>query len=234
MPSTTQIGRPGPANHKIGGLPTIHYFDFFSKGRGQVVRLLFLDAGIAFTDLRYTFDEFPRDIRPAFLRPGGLNPIGNLPVVELNGQAMTQSYPILRHFSRLLGNAYDGDSEAAMFWVDRICDIVIDWRTRFVDAYFSANQKEDYARYCEQARPRYLDGLERHLTENELASGGPHVAGAKFTYADMVLFQLLHDEELGKGDLSGLQGYPRLREVVEAVRGRPNVKAFLESEDYKG
>ena len=29
------------ANDAIGGVPTIHYFDFGSKGRGQVLRLLF-------------------------------------------------------------------------------------------------------------------------------------------------------------------------------------------------
>jgi prostaglandin-H2 D-isomerase / glutathione transferase len=234
MPTTTQIGQSGPANDKIGGVPTVHYFDFFSKGRGQVVRLLFLDAGIAFTDVRYTFEEFPRDIRPALMAPEGLNPTGNLPVVELNGQAITQSYPILRHFSRVLGNAYDGDSEAEMFWVDRICDIVIDWRTKFVDSYFSSNQKEDYVKHCEQNRSRYMNALERHLTQNELARKGPYVCGGKFTYADMVLFQVLHDEELGKGDMNGVQDYPRLKKVVEAVRSRPNVKAFLESEEYKG
>ena len=134
MPTTTQVGKPGAANEKIGGVPTIHYFDFFSKGRGQVIRLLFIDAGIAYTDIRYSFDEFPTKIKPSFKDKGGLNPTGNVPVVELNGQIMTQSYAIIRHFSRVLGNAYDGDTEDEMFWVDRMCDNTIDWRTKFVDA----------------------------------------------------------------------------------------------------
>ena len=130
MPTTTQIGQPGPANDKIGGIPKVHDFDFLSKGRGQVLRLLFLDTGISFTDIRYTFDEFPKEIKPAFMAsPDGLNPTGNVPVVELNGQALTQSYSILRHFSRVLGNAYDGDSEAEMFSVDRSCDVVIEAAT---------------------------------------------------------------------------------------------------------
>jgi len=109
--------------------------------------------------------------------------------------------------------------------------VVIDWRTEFVDSHFSANRKEEYGRHCEQNRPRYMKALERHLNE---AKRGPFVAGKKFTYADMVLFQVLHDEELGKGQMEGLGDFPRLREVVDAVRSRPNVKAFWASEEYKG
>lgn len=63
MPQQHQVGKPGPANEKIGGIPTVHYFDFFSKGRGQVIRLLFIDAGIAYNDVRFTFDEYPQDIK---------------------------------------------------------------------------------------------------------------------------------------------------------------------------
>lgn len=123
MPSTSQIGSPGPANDRIGGVPTIHYFDFFSRGRGQVVRLLFEDAGIAYVDVRYSFEEFPKVKQDKFIN--GLNPTGNVPVVELNGKTLTQSYAILRHFARVLG-AYDGKTEEEKFWVDRVCDIAID------------------------------------------------------------------------------------------------------------
>lgn len=40
MSTTKKVGSPGPANTKIGGVPTMHYFDFQSRGRGQVVRLM--------------------------------------------------------------------------------------------------------------------------------------------------------------------------------------------------
>jgi prostaglandin-H2 D-isomerase / glutathione transferase len=137
--------------------------------------------------VRYTFDEYPKDIKADFMKRGGMNPTGNVPVVELNGQIMTQSYAILRHFSRVLGNQYDGDTEEEMFWVDRMCDITIDWRTKFVDAYFSEKQKEQYERHCQVNRPTYLHAMEMHLTENPLAQRGPYVIGQKLTYADMVM-----------------------------------------------
>lgn len=90
MPTTTQIGQAGPANDRVGGIPSVHYFDFLSRGRAQPIRLLFIDAGISFIDIRYTFEEFSRDIQPSLMAaPDGLSPTGSVPVVELNGQAVT-------------------------------------------------------------------------------------------------------------------------------------------------
>lgn len=54
-----------------------------------------------------------------------LNPTGNIPVVELNGQVLVQSYAILRHFARLLGS-YDGKTLEDKYFVDVITDIVTD------------------------------------------------------------------------------------------------------------
>ena len=124
MPTSNFIGTPGPANDLIGGIPTLHYLDFLSRGRGQVIRLFFEDAGIAYHDIRYSYQEFPSLKQTKFI-DGGLNPTGNLPVIELNGEVLTQSYPIMRHFSYLLGK-YDGETEEEKFWVDRLCDIAID------------------------------------------------------------------------------------------------------------
>lgn len=59
MPTTKRFGNPGEANKAIGGVPTMHYFDFASRGRGQVVRLMWEDAGIAYEDIRYSFEEYP-------------------------------------------------------------------------------------------------------------------------------------------------------------------------------
>lgn len=51
--------------------------------------------------------------------------MGTVPVVELNGRLLTQSYAILRHFARVLGK-YEGEGEEERFWVDAVCDVCID------------------------------------------------------------------------------------------------------------
>ena len=125
MPTQTSFGTPSAGNKSIGGVPTIHYFDWYSRGRGQAVRLLWEDAGIAYHDVRYTFEEFPEAKKSAIQTK---NPTGNIPIVELNGKILTQSYAILRKMSRLLGK-YDGETEDEKYWADVICDIVIDCMT---------------------------------------------------------------------------------------------------------
>jgi glutathione S-transferase len=145
MPTSTLCGTSSPNNDKIGGIPTIHYLDFKSRGRGQVVRLLFevcylpppfvhlpyshtrtQDAGIAYTDIRYNSDEYPHYKQTKIAE---LNPAATIPVIELNGRILTQSYAILRHMSRLLGGVYDGETEEEVYFTDLICDMIVDWRT---------------------------------------------------------------------------------------------------------
>jgi len=53
------------------------------------------------------------------------NPLGTIPVIELNGRILTQSYAILRKFARNL-KAYDGKTDEEMYWADAMCDIAID------------------------------------------------------------------------------------------------------------
>ena len=83
-------------------------------------------------------------------------------------------------------------------------------------------------------RPQYLKALETHLKTHDLSTTGPYIIGKNITYADMVLYQILHDESLTLEGRNGLKDYPRLVELVDAVEARPNVKAFLESDRYLG
>ena len=105
--------------------------------------------------------------------------------------------------------------------------------TLFIDAFFSPNMKETYPEHCKTTRPKYLQALETHLKTHDSSTSGPCVIGKNVTYADLVLYQVLHDENLTQ-ERKGMKDYPRLVQVVDAVEGRPNIKAFLESERYLG
>ncbi|KAI4237445.1 MAG: hypothetical protein L6R40_005937 [Gallowayella cf. fulva] len=230
MPSTKQQGTAGPANKIIGGIPTIHYLDFASRGRGQVVRLMWEDAGIAYEDIRYSFEEYPEYKKSIIAEK---NPTATVPIVELNGKILTRSYAILRHFARQLGK-YEGETEEEKYWADAMCDIAIDWRTLFIAAFFNPNKEQTYPKHQDTDRNHALKALETHLTSHELSKQGPYVIEKTFTYADMVIYQVLHDENLTQEGRKGLQDYPRLKQLVDAVETRPNVKAFLESDRYLG
>ncbi|KAF7926761.1 uncharacterized protein EAE97_010270 [Botrytis byssoidea] len=76
--------------------------------------------------------------------------------------------------------------------------------------------------------------FETHLKGSELSKKGPFITGNEITYADMALYQLLHDESLTKDERQGLKEYPRLVQLVDAVEDRPNIKKFLTSDAYLG
>ena len=107
-------------------------------------------------------------------------------------------------------------------------------RTLFVQAFFADNKEETYPEHQRTVRPRFLKALETHLKTYELSKSGPYILGNNITYADMVLYQVCHDEGLTQGEKKGLKDYPRLAGLVDAVEERPNIKAFLQSDRYLG
>jgi prostaglandin-H2 D-isomerase / glutathione transferase len=107
-------------------------------------------------------------------------------------------------------------------------------RTLFVQAYLAPNQSERLALHQKTDLPRHLNALEKHLSTADLSSRGPFVLVTKITYADLVIYQMCHDEELSKNGREGLKGFPRLKMLVEAVEARPGIKSFLGSERYFG
>ena len=92
----------------------------------------------------------------------------------------------------------------------------------------------DYPKHQQGDRNKYLQAIETHLQGSDLSSRGLFVIGNEITYADLVLYQVLHDENLVQEGRKGLKEYARLTQLVDAVEGRPNIKKFLGSEAYLG
>ena len=107
-------------------------------------------------------------------------------------------------------------------------------RTLFVQAFFSPNKDKLYPEHQKGPRANFLKGLNQHLSSHDLSQSGPFVIGKTITYADLVIYQVCHDEQLTQNGRQGLKDYPRLVELVDAVESRPNVKRFLESDRYLG
>jgi glutathione S-transferase len=231
------VGTPGPANDAIGGVPIVHYLDLGSKGRGEVVRLFCEDAEIAFKDNRWLSDGFDTsDVSK-------VNPTRSLPAVELGGKIYTQSIPTLRFWCTKLGK-YDGKTPEERYFVDLISDITADWRTSCLDAVFIAtakglvpqNNKELFEHHKDFLLAKFIDGLNNHLSTFPAAQTGPFVLGSEVTYADFQIWQIYHDGKAFGVPLDELfaKSAPRLKQLVEAVEARPNVKAYFASDRYFG
>ncbi|RJE25708.1 hypothetical protein PHISCL_01971 [Aspergillus sclerotialis] len=116
-------------------VPVYHYFDLGRLGRGEVVKLFLMDAGI----------EIKEDTQTAGTRVPGL--------------ILSQHIPILRFFARDLGR-YDGETNAEKFIVDAVSDIYIDWRSQWV-----ANLTEKSEKYKNEVAPEYYNLLDKYYRD---------------------------------------------------------------------
>ena len=106
------------ANYKLT------YFDF-DGGRGEPVRLAFHAAGIAFEDDRWTFPEFQEN--RASVR------FSALPVLEIDGVAITQSNAHCRYVGRMAGLYPEDDLQA--LYCDEAMGAVEDLTNRIVPTF---------------------------------------------------------------------------------------------------
>ncbi|KAG9087018.1 hypothetical protein FS749_003225 [Ceratobasidium sp. UAMH 11750] len=131
MSRVTEIDTPSELNEVISGITTAGLPSALTAspevGERSFVSSLRYDAGIAFKDHRYSFDDHNAQAKSSEITK--LNPLKSLPVVEINGAKYSQSYFILRLWARQL-DKYDGKTNLERYYVDAMTDIASDWRTK--------------------------------------------------------------------------------------------------------
>ncbi|KAJ2993161.1 hypothetical protein HDV02_002601 [Globomyces sp. JEL0801] len=203
------------ANQLIGGIPTVNYFDLGSKGRGEVVRLFFAEAGVEFKDHRIQFADWPA-LKEKYISEG-FNIVGSLPVVELNNQRLTQSIPTLRYLSKKLGK-YNGSNDEEAYLVDQVADILIDWRASWASSNFGKTEA-----HINQVLPKILRSVNDFLTRRN----GPYILGSELSYADIFIYQFLNDD--GLLGSATLDSYAGIKKFITNFEARPNVSKYLKS-----
>ncbi|KAI9340210.1 putative glutathione S-transferase [Obelidium mucronatum] len=186
--------------------PIFTYWNLPARGRGEVNRLFFAEAGIEFEDVRVDFPDWPA--KKADLVKSGKNHYGALPLLQIGDVILTQHIPILRYVSKKLGK-YGGSNDEEAYKLDQFSDVAIDWRFSF------AKEKETHP----QAIPRFYNTFENLLA-------GPFVLGEEFSYADAILYQALQDDG-SLGNEERLAAYPRLQKFIAALEARPRIAAYL-------
>ena len=207
------------------------------QGRGEFVRLALEEAGAPYVDvarvrgvgalMRVWEDEkaLTPSFAPPFLRDGRLT-IG-------------QTANVLLYLGGRLGLA--PKSETGRLWTHQvqltIADVVVEAHDTHHpvggDLYYE-DQKREAKRRAEQFRtnrlPLFLGWFDRILAANP--RGEKHLVGARLTYADLSLFQLIEGlryafpEAMRRTE----RKYPRLGALHDMVAARPRIAAYLASD----
>ncbi|XP_012062869.1 PREDICTED: uncharacterized protein LOC105626167 [Atta cephalotes] len=188
------------------------YFNI--TGLGESIRFLLSHCGIKFEDVRLTFDDWPKHKSNV--------PMGQVPVLEIDGKQYHQSRAIGRFIAKK-GNLYGSDDFEAME-IDATIDSMDDIRLVLSQYYWEKDPafKEKLKETAFQKLPYYLDKFEAQVKKN-----GGYFVGGKLSWADFLwaayfdyLSFVLEDDPN--------KDHPELKKLVEKVRGLPNVKAYIE------
>ena len=193
------------------------YFDF-DGGRGEPIRIALHAAGIDFEDNRLSFPEF------AEMRKG--TRFNSLPVLEIDGAAITQSNSISRYIGKMAGLYPEDDLQA--LYCDETLDALEDLLHYMVPT-FSLQGEE-----LQQAREKLVDGwlsvYVRGLGELLARGGGDYFADGKLTMADLKAF--VHVRWLRSGNLDHIPTdlverlAPALVRHQERIETDPRVTAY--------
>jgi len=196
------------------------YFDF-DGGRGEPIRIAFHAAGIEFEDDRISFPEFGE-----MRKNMGFN---SVPVLEIDGAAVTQSNAICRYVGKMAG-LYPTDALQALH-----CDEVLgalEDLLHYIVRSFGLQGEE-----LRLAREKFVDGwlsvYLRGLGELLARGGGDYFADNALTVADLKAF--VQTRSLCAGTLDHVPTdlvqrlAPGLVEHQKRVEADPRVVAYYAS-----
>lgn len=199
------------------------YFDFHG-GRGEPARLALSIGGIPFEDDRVGADWPKRK---------GQTPFGSLPILEVDGQAVTQSNAINRYVGKL-ADLYPSDAWQALL-CDETMDAVEDISTKISATLFIADEAEKKAKreaLADGPLKVFLEGLQRSLLQR-----GDYFAGGRLSVADLKVFVWIRNLKSGKLDHVPTdlpdRVAPALVEHFRRVENHPGVRAYYAKHGIK-
>lgn len=198
------------------------YFDF-NGGRGEPVRIAFHAAGIKFDDHRISFETF--------MKTRSALPFTCAPVLEIDGEPVTQSNAMLRYVGKMAGLYPQHDLQA--LYCDETMDAVEDLLHQIVptfglegDALKSAREK-----LVDGWISVYIKGLATILRRG----GGKYFADNRLTVADLKVYMQIKSLRAGTLDHVPTDLVDKLAPVLveheKRVGDDPVVTAYVASRE---
>ncbi|XP_064391297.1 hematopoietic prostaglandin D synthase-like [Halichondria panicea] len=199
-------------------MPTYKLTYFNIRGRVEIIRLIFKQAGVEFEDVRVSQGEEWLKLKPSM-------PYGTIPVLEVDGKQLPGRGSIQRYLAEKFGLAGSNDFENAQ--VHSIVDAENDFAQKFLGVVFEKDESRKFKlkkKLEDEVMPKYLGIFEQILTKN--ASPDGWFFGSKVTYADLGFFNMMC-WSVKEGYSSLLDKYPAIKKNIAAVEALPNIAKWL-------
>jgi glutathione S-transferase len=211
------------------------------QGRGEFVRLALEAAGARYRDVavlpRAEGGGVPAILRVLTAR-GSARPPFAPPVLKVGQRLIAQTPNILLFLGERLRLA--PADEAGRLWTHQLQLTILDLYLEIFHTHhplgdgYAYEEQKAAARRCTRdflrvRLPKFLTYFERILALNR--SRGPWMVGARVSYADLSMAQVLAGLRYAFPIATGraLRSRPRLRALHEAVFARPRIARYLDS-----
>jgi glutathione S-transferase len=154
----------------------LYYFDIY--GRAESIRFLAAHAKLELTN------EIINGEKLGEMKAAGLLEFGQVPMLEVDGKHLVQSWAILRYLGRQHGY-YPQDAEVA--WrIDSTIDACEDYLNNYFKFQFEKDEEKKKALWDNFTKflPNWLTAIEKRLLANESQN---YLVGSKATIADFAL-----------------------------------------------
>ncbi len=211
------------------------------QGRGEFIRLALEEAGADYRDIARLPERKGQGV-PAMLAclDGDSTPhAAYAPPVLRDGELLIGQTPnILFYLGRRLGLAPRADS--GRLWLNQLQLTMADWLTEVHDTHHPLSMNQYYEEQKQAALlrsadfratrlPKFLDYFTHVLLNNR--SRGHFLVGARLTYGDLSLFQMLAGLRYAFPQAMARLApqYPALFALHDGVAARPNIARYLQS-----
>ncbi|XP_063695980.1 glutathione S-transferase [Culicoides brevitarsis] len=195
-------------------MPEYKVWYFNVKALGEPLRFLLSYGGLPFEDIRVTREEWPA-LKPSM-------PMGQMPILEVDGKRVHQSLAMCRYLAKQVGLV--GADAWEDLQIDTVVDTVNDFRLKVAIVAYEPDdvvKEKKLITLNNEVIPFYLSKLNVIAKENN-----DHLALGRATWADVYFAGILdYLNYLTKKDL--LSDYEHLRNVVTGVLGNENVAAYI-------
>jgi glutathione S-transferase len=213
----------------------LYYWDGI-QGRGEYVRLALEAAGADYVDVARRPGGEKKMMR---LLQSGATPSFAPPFLKAGKRVIGQTANILLYLGERHGLA--PKTEAGRLWTHQLGLTISDFVAEIHDTHhpvgsglYYEDQKPEAKRrsadFLEHRAPKFLGYFERVAKANQPGKGR-HLVGARVTYADLSLFQIVAGLRYAfPNAMARLERkVPRVLAVHDAVAALPRIQAYLDS-----
>uniref|UniRef100_A0A914DEB3 glutathione transferase n=1 Tax=Acrobeloides nanus TaxID=290746 RepID=A0A914DEB3_9BILA len=197
----------------------LSYFDI--RGLGETARLILHYANVPFEDDRIKEEDWPS--RKATFQ------YGKVPVLEVDGKILAESFAINRYLARQFGLAGKDDFESAQ--IDAVADFHKDVYNELVP-YISTklgykqgdlvSLKQAFFESADKLFPTYVKLLKE--------SGSGFFAKSGVSWVDFLVANYLLSRRINEPEV--LKKHQDLEEFVDRVHALPQIKEYVEKRTY--